>query len=108
MQDRGLMLFGLLGSRHARRVSWPVVREHWDADIAPLDPGGRHRIISAIGQLTPRDLQPEAERFLQEKLTPDSEEITAQTLERLRINAALAQQLAVELEPALARVAQLD
>src|SRR5205823_13457913 len=93
-QDRGLMLFSLLGSRHSRAITWPVVRDHWDADIAPLDPGLRHRIINAIGQLTPRELEGEAVAFLRAKETPDSVEVTAQSLERLRLGADTAERLA--------------
>ncbi|MPZ13550.1 MAG: M1 family peptidase [Chloroflexi bacterium] len=102
-QDRGVMVFGLLGSRHARRTAWPIVREHWETGVATLDRGGKHRIINALGQLTPRDLEAEAAVFLREKETPDSEETTAQTLERLRLNADAAERLAADLAAALDR-----
>jgi puromycin-sensitive aminopeptidase len=104
LQDRGLMLSSLLGSRHARTIAWPILRDHWDADVAPLDPGLKHRIIGGLGQLTPRELEREATVFLQEKQSADSAEITAQTLERLRLNAATAERLAGELGEALAVV----
>jgi len=104
VQDRGLMLSALLGSRHARAIAWPVLRDHWDADVATLDPGLKHRITGALGQLTPRDLEREASAFLREKEAPDSEEITAQTLERLRLNAGAAERMGVELDGALAAV----
>jgi puromycin-sensitive aminopeptidase len=106
LQDRGLMLSGLLGSRHARRITWPIVRDHWETGVAPLDPGGKHRIISGLGQLTPRDLEADVARFIEEKRTPDSEEIIAQTLERLHLGADAAERLAGELPRALARLEQ--
>ena len=61
----------------------------------------KHRVIGGLGQLTPRDLEREATAFLREKQAPDSTEITAQTLERLRLNAAAAERLARELPEAL-------
>lgn len=102
-QDRGLMVFAQLGSRHARRIAWPIVREHWETGVATLDRGGKHRIINALGQLTPRDLEAQAATWLREKESPDSAETTAQTLERLRLNAAAAERLATELPEALSR-----
>ena len=52
-QDMGLMLVGLLGSRHSRRIAWPVVRDRWDSDIAPLEALLKSRVIGGVGQLTP-------------------------------------------------------
>jgi puromycin-sensitive aminopeptidase len=104
LQDRGLMLSSLMGGRHSRAIAWPILRDRWDTHIAPLDPGLKHRVIGGLGQLTPRDLEREATAFLQEKQAPDSAEITAQTLERLRLNAAAAERLAGELDEALAVV----
>lgn len=102
LQDRGLMLSGLLGSRHGRIIAWSILRDRWDTDVAPLDPGLKRRIIGGLGQLTPRELEREATALLQEKQSSDSTEITAQTLERLRLNAAAAERLAGELDEALA------
>jgi aminopeptidase N len=101
LQDRGLMLSSLIGSRHGRIIAWEALRDRWDTDIAPLDPGLKHRIIGGLGQLTPRNLEREATAFLEQKKSPDSAEITAQTLERLRLNAAAAERLAGELADAL-------
>jgi len=104
LQDRGLMLSSVMAGRHARAIAWPILRDRWDTHIAPLDPGLKHRVIGGLGQLTPRTLEREATAFLQEKQAPDSAEITAQTLERLRLNAAAAERLAGELGDALAAV----
>lgn len=102
-QDRGLLLFAMLGSRHSRRITWPVVKTNWNTGVDVLDRGGKHRIINALGQLTPRDLEAEARAWLEAKRAPDSEETTAQTLERLRLNAEAAERLARELPSALDR-----
>ncbi len=105
LQDRGLMLSGLMGGRHSRVIAWHKLRDRWDTDVAPLDPGLKHRLIGGLGQLTPRDLEREATAFLAEKRSPDSAEITAQTLERLRLNADAAERLAGELDEALGSLA---
>ncbi|MBI4214020.1 MAG: M1 family metallopeptidase [Chloroflexi bacterium] len=102
-QDRGLMLFGLLGGRHSRRIAWPIVQEHWETGVETLDRGGKHRIISAVGQLTPHDLEAEAAAWLKAKQSPDSVETTAQTLERLRLGADAAERLAEQIGEALTR-----
>lgn len=105
VQDRTLMLGGLLGSRHARRLTWQVLKEHWDADVATLDPSGKHRAITALAALTPRDLAADATAFLQAHRAPDSAETIDQTLERLRLNPAAAERLAGQVKTALATVA---
>ena len=103
-QDRGTLLFALLGGQLSRRITWPIVKEHWEEGVETLDRGGKHRIITAIGQLTPRDLEGEAAAWLREKESPDSQETTAQTLERLRLGADAAERLGGELGDALHRV----
>ncbi len=102
-QDRGLLLFGLLGGRYSRRITWPIVKEHWNTGVDNLDRGGKHRIITALGQLTPRDLEAEAAAWLNEKESPDSVETTAQTLERLRLGADAAERLSGQLAEGLRR-----
>ena len=103
-QDRSLMLTVTLGQPHSRVETWRAVKANWDEKIATQDPGGKHRAIGAVGQLTPKDLAPEAIAFLEAKRTPDSEETTARAVERLRIQSALAEQIAKELPVALDRV----
>ncbi len=105
-QDRGLMLDTLLGSVHGRERAWTAAREHWDAKISTLDPGGKQRAIRALSQLTPRGLASEALTFLEAKRTPDTEETTGQALERLRIMSAVAEQMARELGDSLDGVAE--
>ncbi|MBM2811073.1 MAG: alanine aminopeptidase [Chloroflexi bacterium] len=105
VQDRGLMLSSLLGTRHARGLAWRAVRDRWDTDIAPLDPGLKHRIISGLSQLTSADLADEARVFLETMAAPDCAEVTAQALERLRLAREAASRLGSELGDALSRVA---
>ncbi len=100
-QDLGLMLSSLLGGRHSRRITWPIVRDRWDAEIAPLEALLKSRVVTGIAQLTPRDLAPEADAFLQAKVTPDTSEVTAQARERLRLDSASAARLSDQLEGAL-------
>src|SRR5207248_2519137 len=93
VQDRGLMLFSLLGTRYGRGITWPVVREHWDTGVAPLDAGVKHRAIGALGQVTPMQLAEQVATFLKAKRMPDTQEATAQALERLRLGTEQAQRL---------------
>ncbi len=99
-QDMGLMLVSMLGARHSRRITWPEVRARWDTDIAPLEALLKSRVIGGVGQLTPRELAVEAEQFLRAKETPDTREVTAQALERLRLDSASAERLAGQLSDA--------
>ena len=105
-QDRSLMLTLTLGQPHSRVEAWRAVKANWEAKIATQDPGGKHRAIGAVAMLTPKDLAPEAIAFLGSKRTPDSEETTTRAIERLRIQSALAEQIAADLPAALERVTE--
>jgi puromycin-sensitive aminopeptidase len=100
-QDLGLMLVSLLGSRYGRRVTWPIVRDHWDSDIVKLEALLKGRIIGGIAMLTPADLSTEAETFIRAKETSDIHEVVSQALERLRLDSASAERLAAQLPEAL-------
>jgi len=105
-QDRSLLVQQLLGTAHGRTAAWRALAANWDAHIVPLDPGGRHRAITATGQLTPRALVDEASRFLRAHQTADMTQTIAQAIERMRIGAANAERMADELSDALGRLAQ--
>ncbi len=105
-QDRSLMLPRMLGTPHARREAWRVVRDQWDARIAPMDPGGKHRIVNGLSGLTPPDLSPAALAFLEARRSGDTKETAAQAAERLRLGAATAERIGAELPAALERVSQ--
>jgi puromycin-sensitive aminopeptidase len=107
-QDLGLMLVSLLGSRHGRSATWPIVRGRWDTEIAPLEALLKARIVNGIAQLTPRDLAAEADAFLRAKQTPDTSEVTAQALERLRLDSASAARLSGQLPAALSQITQSE
>jgi len=100
VQDRGIMLHPMLQYRRARPVAWTVLKEHWDAEIAngEVAPLLKQSMVNAVSQLAQRGLAEEAAAFLEQKRTPDIAETVAQSLERLRVNAAAAERLADELE----------
>jgi puromycin-sensitive aminopeptidase len=105
-QDRSIMLLQMLGMRHARQEAWRVTRERWDDRIAPMDPGGKQRVVNGIGDLTPKDLAPQAIAFLEAHRTDDIKETTTQAIEHVRIDSAAAERMAGELPEALDRVVQ--
>jgi len=105
-QDRGLLLFRLLGTRHGRAPGWAGVKAAWATHIVKMDPLLKQRVVSAVSLLTPRDLAAEATSFLHEHATADTQATVAQATERLRINAAAAERMGDELDAALGRVAQ--
>ena len=100
VQDRSIMLIPMLQYRRTRPIAWSVVKEHWDADVANADsaPLLKQAMVNAVSQLAQRGLAEEAAAFLEKKRTPDVAETVAQSLERLRVNAAAAERLADELE----------
>ena len=100
VQDRGIMLHPMLQYRRTRPVAWKVLKEHWDAEIADgeVAPLLKQSMVNAVSQLAQRGLAEEAAAFLEQKRTPDIAETVAQSLERLRVNAAAAERLADELE----------
>ena len=57
--------------------------------------------MSGIAEPRPRNSAPEAEAFLQAKATSDTSEVTAQALERLRLDSASAQRLSGQLAESL-------
>jgi puromycin-sensitive aminopeptidase len=105
-QDRSLMIPRLMGQPRARRDAWRVVQQLWESRIVPMDPGGKHRIVNGLSQLTSRDLSAEALKFLEAHSAGDIKETAAQAAERLRLNTATAERIAAELPAALERVAQ--
>jgi len=100
-QDRGLLLLRMHGQRHARDIAFRALTASWDEHVSKMDPGGKHRMVNAVGQLTPRDLAAEGAAFLRAKETPDIRETVAQSTERMRLNSANAERMARELSEAL-------
>ena len=100
VQDRGIMLIPMLQYRRTRPVAWGILKDHWDADVANADiaPLLKQAMVNAVSQLATRGLAEEASAFLEAKKTPDVAETVAQSVERLRVNAAAAERLADELE----------
>jgi len=100
VQDRGIMLIPMLQLRRTRPLAWRVLKEHWDSDVANAEvaPLLKQAMVNAVSQLAERGLAEEATAFLEQKKTPDVAETVAQSIERLRVNAAAAERLANELE----------
>ena len=100
VQDRGIMLIPMLQYRRTRPVAWTVLKQHWDTDVANAEvaPLLKQAMVNAVSQLAERGLAEEATAFLEQKKTPDVAETVAQSIERLRVNAAAAERLADELE----------
>ena len=105
-QDRSLLIARMLATRTARDAAFRTVEASWDEFIAKMDPGGKQRAVTALGQITPRPLMDQAARLLKEKQTPDIKETVAQAIERMRIGSANAERMAGELDDALGRIAQ--
>ena len=94
------MLIPMLQYRRTRPVAWTVLKQHWDTDVANAEvaPLLKQAMVNAVSQLAERGLAEEATAFLEQKKTPDVAETVAQSIERLRVNAAAAERLAEELE----------
>jgi puromycin-sensitive aminopeptidase len=105
-QDRAILLFRMHGLAHARETAFGTLQESWDEYVTKMDPGGKQRCVTALGQLTPRVLVDQATAFLNDKQTPDLKETVAQSIERMRIGSANAERMAGELDDALGRIAE--
>jgi puromycin-sensitive aminopeptidase len=101
--ERGLMIIPLMQSRVSRQITWDVLRAKWDTEVARADlaPLLKQAFPNAVSQLAQPELAGEAIAFLEAKRTPDIAETVAQSIERLRVNAAAAERLARELEDSL-------
>ncbi|MDO8563317.1 MAG: ERAP1-like C-terminal domain-containing protein, partial [Candidatus Limnocylindria bacterium] len=100
-QDRGLMLIRLLAAPEARAAGWAVLKDRWDAFVPTMEAGIKQNLMAALSQLTEAELARQAIALLGEKATSDMREMAAQTIERLRLASATAQQVRGELPGAL-------
>ena len=105
-QDRSVLLRGMGPLKNAREAALRSVSANWDAFVAKMDPGGKQRVVTALGQLTPSGLVEQATALLRAKPAPEIRETAAQAIEQMRIGAANAERMAAELEDTLGRVAQ--
>jgi puromycin-sensitive aminopeptidase len=96
-QDRAFVLARLLGARHSRIAAWVFVRDGWDARVLTMDPMLRQYVIRGLAQLTPASLAGEVGAFLQDRVTDETRETTAQASEQLRIDAAASARIAPDL-----------
>jgi puromycin-sensitive aminopeptidase len=92
-QDRAHLYARLLGSRAARTAAWQFVRQRWDDLAGRLDPMLQQNIVRALAQLTPAPMADEVLAFLPARATDETRETVAQTIEQLRIDAAVCRRL---------------
>ena len=104
-QDRAHLYARLLGHRSARQAAWRFVRERWDDLAGHLDPMLQQNIVRALAQLTPAEIADEVLAFLPSRATDETRETVAQTIEQLRIDAAVCRRLAPAVSAALRNVA---
>lgn len=104
-QDRAHLYARLLGTRAARAAAWQFIHQRWDDLAARLDPMLQQNIVRALAQLTPEPIASEVLAFLPSRATDETRETVAQTLEQLRIDAAVVGRLTPAVGAALARVA---
>ena len=100
-QDRAHLYARLLGTRAARAAAWQFVRQRWDALAARLDPMLQQNIVRALAQLTPAAIADEVLAFLPSRATDETRETVAQTIEQLRIDAAVSRRLTPAVSAAL-------
>lgn len=104
-QDRAHLYARLLGSRAARDAAWQFVRARWDELAGHLDPMLQQNIVRALAQLTPAAMADEVLAFLPTRVTDETRETVAQTVEQLRIDAAVCRRLTPAVGAALRQVA---
>jgi puromycin-sensitive aminopeptidase len=100
-QDRTFLFAGLLGRRASRLLAWSFVRDRWDHLVTLMDPMLLQGLIRALAQLTPEPVASEVREFLAPRVTDQTRETTAQTIEQLRIDAACVARLQVALSAVL-------
>ena len=100
-QDRAHLFARLLGARASRLAAWVFVRDHWAEITERLDPMLQQNIIRALAQLTPEPTAAEVRAFLPPRATNETRETISQTVEQLRIDAAVCQRLSPAVTAAL-------
>jgi len=104
-QDRAHLYARLLGTRAARCAAWHFVRDRWAELTARLDPMLQQNIVRALAQLTPDPLAGEVLQFLPQRVTDETHETVAQTIEQLSIDATVCRRLTPAVARALTQVA---
>ena len=104
-QDRAHLYARLLGTRSSRLPAWEFVRDRWDDLTANLDPMLQQNIVRALAQLTPEPTAAEVLAFLPPRASDETRETVAQTIEQLRIDAAVCRRLTPAVTAALRAIA---
>jgi len=98
MQDFASYLGTLLANRAAREAAWKMVRSRWDEVRRKGDsPMILRRLVEALGNLPERRHLEQVEAFLAAHPLESARQAVAQTLERMRMDAALRERLTPEL-----------
>jgi puromycin-sensitive aminopeptidase len=104
MQDFTSYLSVLLSNRATREEAWRLIRDRWSDVHAKADsPMLLRRLIESLGALPERRHLEEVEAFLAAHPIPAAKQATSQTLERMRMDAALRERLMPEIKAWLAR-----
>ena len=104
MQDFTSYLSVLLSNRATREEAWRLIRDRWSEVHAKADsPMLLRRLIESLGALPERRHLEEVEAFLAAHPIPAAKQATSQTLERMRMDAALRERLMPEIAAWLAR-----
>jgi len=103
MQDFTSYLSVLLSNRATREEAWRLIRDRWAEVHAKADsPMLLRRLIESLGALPERRHLEEVEAFLAAHPIPAARQATSQTLERMRMDAALRERLMPEISAWLA------
>ncbi len=98
MQDFVSYLGGLLGNRETREAAFRLVTERWDEVHRKANsPMLLRRLVEALGALPERRHLEAVERFLAQHPIEPARQATAQTLERMRADAALRERIMPEI-----------
>jgi len=104
MQDFTSYLSVLLSNRATREEAWRLIRDRWSEVHAKADsPMLLRRLIESLGALPERRHLEEVEAFLVAHPIAAAKQATSQTLERMRMDAALRERLMPEISAWLAR-----
>ena len=104
MQDFTSYLSVLLSNRATREETWRLIRDRWADVHAKADsPMLLRRLIESLGALPERRHLEEVEAFLAAHPIAGAKQATSQTLERMRMDAALRERLMPEIAAWLAR-----
>jgi puromycin-sensitive aminopeptidase len=94
MQDFSSYMATLLGNRATREAAFALIRERWNETRAKADsPMILRRLVEALGALPERRHYDDVRAFLEAHPIEGAKQAIAQTLERMRMDAALRERI---------------